>query len=50
LGQKSSALAVREPTVDKPPTERLVRDFRRMTRKHHSAKDKIRTVLEGLRG
>ena len=32
------------------PSERIVRDIRRATRKHHSAEDKIRTVLEGLRG
>jgi transposase len=30
--------------------EKLVRDIRRATRKHHSAEDKIRIVLEGLRG
>jgi hypothetical protein len=28
----------------------VVRDIRRATRKHHSAEDKIRIVLEGLRG
>ncbi len=28
----------------------MVRDIRRATRKHHSAEDKIRVVLEGLRG
>ena len=37
-----------------PPTrvqaEELVRDIRRAKRKHHSAEDKIRIVLEGLRG
>ena len=32
------------------PSERIVRDIRRATRKHHSAEDKIRIVLEGLRG
>ena len=31
-------------------SERIVRDIRRATRKHHSAEDKIRIVLEGLRG
>ena len=31
-------------------TEKLARDIRRATRKHHSAEDKIRIVLEGLRG
>jgi transposase len=30
--------------------EKLVRDIRRAKRKHHSAEDKIRIVLEGLRG
>lgn len=44
MSQKSSA-----PTA-KAPAERLVRDIRRATRKHHSAEDKIRIVLEGLRG
>ena len=34
----------------KPSSERLVRDIRRATRKHYSAEDKIRIVLEGLRG
>jgi transposase len=34
----------------KTPAERVVRDIRRATRKHHSAEDKIRIVLEGLRG
>jgi transposase len=37
------------PTA-KPPAKKLVRDIRRVTRKHHSAEDKIRIVLEGLRG
>ena len=31
-------------------TERIVKDIRRATRKHHSAEEKIRIVLEGLRG
>ena len=30
--------------------EQLVKDIRRATRKHHSAEEKIRVVLEGLRG
>jgi transposase len=30
------------------PAEKLVRDIRRATRKHHCAEDKIRIVLEGL--
>ncbi len=48
--QKSSAPAAREPTVTKAPAERVVRDIRRATRKQHSAEEKIRIVLEGLRG
>ena len=44
MSQKSSAHSV------KAPAERVVRDIRRATRKHHSAEDKIRVVLEGLRG
>lgn len=28
----------------------MIKDIRRATRKHHSAEDKIRIVLEGLRG
>ena len=35
---------------DKPTTDRVVKDIRRKTRKHHSAEEKIRIVLEGLRG
>tara|TARA_R110002012_G_C11628435_1_gene609616 strand:+ start:91 stop:465 length:375 start_codon:yes stop_codon:yes gene_type:complete len=34
----------------KPAAERVIKDIRRATRKHHSAEDKIRIVLEGLRG
>ncbi|GGB05536.1 transposase [Brucella endophytica] len=30
--------------------EKTIKDIRRATRKHHSAEDKIRIVLEGLRG
>ena len=32
------------------PSERLVRDIRRATRKQYSAEQKIRIVLDGLRG
>jgi transposase len=32
------------------PSERLVKDLRRATRKHYSAEEKIRIVLDGLRG
>ena len=32
------------------PAERVVKDIRRATRRHFTAEDKIRIVLEGLRG
>jgi transposase len=31
-------------------SERVVKGIRRATRRHHSAEDKIRVVLDGLRG
>jgi hypothetical protein len=31
-------------------SEGVVRDIRRATRKHHAAEEKIRIVLDGLRG
>src|SRR5688500_6490766 len=34
----------------KAPAEQIIRDIRRATRKQHSAEEKIRIVLEGLRG
>lgn len=34
----------------KPAVEHVIKDIRRATRKHHSADDKIRIVLEVLRG
>ena len=34
----------------KQPAEQVVKDIRRATRRHFSAEDKIRIVLEGLRG
>src|ERR1700683_4738244 len=34
----------------KEPAEKVVQEIRRATRKHYSAEDKIRIVLEGLRG
>ena len=34
----------------KRPSEVLVKDIRRATRRHFSAEDKIRIVLDGLRG
>ena len=32
------------------PSERLVKNIRRATRKRHSSEEKIRIVLDGLRG
>ncbi len=40
----------RKAGTDKPTAERVVKGIRRKTRKHHSAEEKIRIVLEGLRG
>jgi transposase len=51
MSQKSSIPVARVGgAASKAPAERVVRDIRRATRKHHSAEDKIRIVLEGLRG
>ena len=51
MSQKSSVPVARVGTAaSKAPAERVVRDIRRATRKHHSAEDKIRIVLKGLRG
>jgi transposase len=33
-----------------PSSERMLKNIRRATRKHYSAEDKIRIVLDGLRG
>jgi transposase len=35
---------------DKQPAEEAIKDIRRATRRHFSAEEKIRVVLEGLRG
>ena len=35
---------------EKQPAEDAIRDIRRATRRHFSAEEKIRIVLEGLRG
>ncbi len=37
-------------SIPKKPAEQVVKDIRRATRRHFSAEDKIRIVLEGLRG
>src|ERR671933_2097134 len=39
-----------KPGPAKKPAEAVVQDIRRATRRHFSAEDKIRIVLEGLRG
>ncbi len=39
-----------KPGTQKRSAEKVVKDIRRRTRKHHSAEEKIRIVLEGLRG
>ena len=38
------------PRPVKEPAEQVMKDIRRATRRHFSAEDKIRIVLEGLRG
>jgi transposase len=37
-------------TSAKGPAEQAIKDIRRATRRHFSAEDKIRIVLDGLRG
>ena len=37
-------------TSTKKPAEQVLKDFRRATRRHFSAEDKIRIVLDGLHG
>ena len=37
-------------TTAKRPAEQVIKDIRRATRQHFSAEDKIRIVLDGLRG
>ena len=41
---RQKSMPVREPA------ERVVKDIRRATRRHFLAEDKIRVVLDGLRG
>ena len=41
---RQKSIAVRDPA------ERVMKDIRRATRRHFTAEDKIRIVLEGLRG
>ena len=44
---KPKSSNAKSPT--KAPAERVVKDIRRATRRHFSAEDKIRIVLEGFR-
>ena len=39
-----------KPSSAKKPAEQVVKDIRRAARRHFSAEDKIRIVLDGLRG
>jgi transposase len=41
---------MRQKSETRATPEQIVKDIRRATRKHHSAEEKIRIVLEGLRG
>ena len=41
---------MRQKSETRATHEQIVKDIRRATRKHHSAEEKIRIVLEGLRG
>ena len=40
----------RKSGTQKEPAEKVIKDIRRATRKRYSAEEKIRIVLEGLRG
>jgi transposase len=42
-------MPLKSPTAKKP-AEQVIKDIRRATRRHFSAEDKIRIVLDGLRG
>jgi hypothetical protein len=51
MSQKSSIPAGKAGNAGpKPPAEQVVHNIRRATRKQHSSEEKIRIVLEGLRG
>ncbi len=39
-----------KPGIPRQSSDRVLKDIRRRTRKQHSAEEKIRIVLEGLRG
>ena len=40
----------RESRTQKEPAEKVIKDIRRVTRRRFCAEEKIRIVLEGLRG
>ena len=40
----------RKSEPDKAPADQVIKDIRRATLRHFSAEDKIRIVLDGLRG
>ena len=39
-----------KPTGRTSSSEKIIRDIKRNTRKHYSAEEKIRIVLDGVRG
>lgn len=41
---------IRRTDVTKPSSEKVIKDIRRITRKQYGAEEKIRIVLDGLRG
>jgi transposase-like protein len=41
---------IQKSGTEKRPAEAVIKDIRRATRKHYGAEEKIRIVLEGLRG
>jgi transposase len=44
-------MTMRQKTdVTKPSSEKVIKDIRRVTRKQYGAEEKIRIVLDGLRG
>lgn len=41
--------AAQKPSMPRSPSEKFIKDIRRATRRHYSAEDKTRIVLDGLR-
>lgn len=50
MSQGSPAAGGSNSTAAKPSAERTLHDIRRATAKHRSVEDKIRIVLQGVRG